>query len=158
MELCGSLNALWHCLSLGLEWKLTFSSPVATAEFYHFNPVNAWRLTSRNFQRPLNCPRFCVAVISLLLLVVFRSGPMLGANCCPNGLGASDENEERTWNLVQWVRVHTASIGLRWGSTLSPAFIFNCRLQNFLWSVFPKTLHWHSPDLLVFTPGQSLLS
>ena len=31
MQLCSSLNILWHCLSLGLEWKLTFSSPVATA-------------------------------------------------------------------------------------------------------------------------------
>ena len=29
MQLCGSLNILWHCLSLGLEWKLTISSPVA---------------------------------------------------------------------------------------------------------------------------------
>ena len=52
---------------------------------------------------------------------------------------------------------------LDWGaeSTLSPAFISNCRLQNCLWpslwSIFPKTLHWHSPDLLVFTPGHSLL-
>ena len=27
-QLCGSLNILWHCLSLGLEWKLTISSPV----------------------------------------------------------------------------------------------------------------------------------
>ena len=27
------LSILWHCLSLGFEWKLTFSSPVATAEF-----------------------------------------------------------------------------------------------------------------------------
>ena len=27
---------LWHCLSLGLEWKMTFSSPVATAEFSKF--------------------------------------------------------------------------------------------------------------------------
>ena len=26
MQLCGSLNILWHCLSLGLEWKLTSSS------------------------------------------------------------------------------------------------------------------------------------
>ena len=26
----GILNILWHCLSLGLEWKLTFSSRVAT--------------------------------------------------------------------------------------------------------------------------------
>ena len=35
-QLCGSLNMLWHCLSLGLEWKLTFSSPTATAEFSKF--------------------------------------------------------------------------------------------------------------------------
>ena len=33
MQLCGSLSILWHCLSLGLEWKLTFSSPVAAAVF-----------------------------------------------------------------------------------------------------------------------------
>ena len=26
VQLCGSLNILWYCLSLGLEWKLTFSS------------------------------------------------------------------------------------------------------------------------------------
>ena len=30
---CSTLSILWHCLSLGLEWKRTFSSPVATAEF-----------------------------------------------------------------------------------------------------------------------------
>ena len=36
MQLCGSLSMLWHCLSLGLERKLTFSSPVATAEFSKF--------------------------------------------------------------------------------------------------------------------------
>ena len=29
-----SLSILWHWLSLELEWKLTFSSPVATAEFF----------------------------------------------------------------------------------------------------------------------------
>ena len=36
MQLCGSLSILWHCLSLGLEWKLTFPSPLATAEFSKF--------------------------------------------------------------------------------------------------------------------------
>ena len=36
---CCSLNILWHCLSLGLEWKLTFSSPVATAEVSKFAGV-----------------------------------------------------------------------------------------------------------------------
>ena len=34
MQLYSSLIFLWHCLSLGLEWKLTFSSPVATAEIW----------------------------------------------------------------------------------------------------------------------------
>ena len=33
VPLCGSLSILCHCLSLGLGRKLTFSSPVATAEF-----------------------------------------------------------------------------------------------------------------------------
>ena len=33
MQLCGSLSILWHCLSLGLERKLTFSVPVATDDF-----------------------------------------------------------------------------------------------------------------------------
>ena len=36
VQLCGSLSILWYCLSLGLEWKLAFSSPVATAEFSKF--------------------------------------------------------------------------------------------------------------------------
>ena len=31
-----SLNILWHCASLGLEWTLTFSRPVTTAEFFKF--------------------------------------------------------------------------------------------------------------------------
>ena len=36
LQLCSSLNILWHCPSLGLEWKLTFSSPVATDEISKF--------------------------------------------------------------------------------------------------------------------------
>ena len=39
MQLCGSLNILWDCLSFGLEGKLNFSSPVATAEFFKFAGV-----------------------------------------------------------------------------------------------------------------------
>ena len=35
VQLCSSLSIL-YCLSLGLEWKLTFSSPVATPEFSKF--------------------------------------------------------------------------------------------------------------------------
>ena len=34
--ICGSLNIFWHCPSLGLEWKLTFPTVVASAEFSRF--------------------------------------------------------------------------------------------------------------------------
>ena len=50
MQLCGSLSILWHCLSLGLEWKLTFSSPVATAEFSKFAGI----LSAALSQHPLS--------------------------------------------------------------------------------------------------------
>ena len=36
VQLHGSLKILWHCLSFGLKWKQTFSSPVSTAEFSRF--------------------------------------------------------------------------------------------------------------------------
>ena len=36
VQLWGSLNILWHCPSFGLEWKLTFSSPVVTVAFSIF--------------------------------------------------------------------------------------------------------------------------
>ena len=39
VQLCGSLSILWHCLSLVLEWKLTFSSPVTPAEFSKFASI-----------------------------------------------------------------------------------------------------------------------
>ena len=40
-----SLSILWHCLSLGLEWKLTFSRPVANAEFSKFAGILSAALT-----------------------------------------------------------------------------------------------------------------
>ena len=36
VQLCDSFSILWRCPSFELEWKLTFSSPVATAEFSKF--------------------------------------------------------------------------------------------------------------------------
>ena len=52
VQLYGNLNILWHCLSLGLEWKLTFSSPVATAEFSKFPGISseALYLTASSFR------------------------------------------------------------------------------------------------------------
>ena len=39
VQLFCSMNILWHYPSLGMEWKLIFSSPVATAEFSKFADI-----------------------------------------------------------------------------------------------------------------------
>jgi len=46
--MCRSLSILWHCLSLGLEWKLTFSRPVATAEFSKFAGILSAALSQQH--------------------------------------------------------------------------------------------------------------
>ena len=50
MQLCGGLSILWHCLSLGLEGKLTFSSPVAITEFSKFAGILRQHFHSILFQ------------------------------------------------------------------------------------------------------------
>ena len=44
-----SLDILWNCPSLGLEWKLTFFSPVATAEFSKFAGILSAVLSQHRF-------------------------------------------------------------------------------------------------------------
>ena len=51
MQLCGILNILWHCLSLGLEWKLTFSSLGATPEFFKFAGILSAALSKHQLLR-----------------------------------------------------------------------------------------------------------
>ena len=48
VQLCSNLNLLWHCLSLGLEWKLTFPSPVTTAEFSKFAGILSTALSQHH--------------------------------------------------------------------------------------------------------------
>ena len=50
VQLCGSLSILWHCLSFKLEWKLTFSSPVATAEFSKFAGILSVALSQHHLR------------------------------------------------------------------------------------------------------------
>ena len=55
VQLCSSLNILWHCLSLGLEWKLTymfknFISDILNTKAVHYelsaNIYNAYPIIS----------------------------------------------------------------------------------------------------------------
>ena len=45
------LNILWHCPSLGLEWKLTFSGPVATTGFSKFAGILSAALSQHHLLR-----------------------------------------------------------------------------------------------------------
>ena len=57
-QLYSNLNILWHCLSLGLKWKVTFSSPVATAEFSKFAGILCAALRHLKFNLLLLLSRF----------------------------------------------------------------------------------------------------
>ena len=48
------LNILWHCFSFGLEWKLIFSSPVATDEFSKFADILSAALSQHHLLGFLN--------------------------------------------------------------------------------------------------------
>ena len=51
MQLYSNLNILWHCLSLGLERKLTFSSLMATAELSKFVAIMSAALSEHHLLR-----------------------------------------------------------------------------------------------------------
>ena len=48
--LCGSLIIVLYCLCLGLEWKLTFYSPVTTAMFSKFAYILSTALEQHEFK------------------------------------------------------------------------------------------------------------
>ena len=49
-QLYGSLSIFWHSLYFRLGWKLTFSSPVATAEFSKFSGILSAALSQHQLQ------------------------------------------------------------------------------------------------------------
>ena len=68
VQLSGSLNILWRCPSLGLEWKLTFSSPMATADFFQI----CWHFECSLFFRN--------SILALMLIKTPPSTAICGAS------------------------------------------------------------------------------
>ena len=71
MQLCSSLSILWHHLSLGLEWKLTFSSPVATAEFSKFAGILSSALSQHHLLGFRNSSTGISSLPLALFVVIF---------------------------------------------------------------------------------------
>ena len=87
VQLCGSLSILWHCLSLGLEWKLTFSSPVATAEFSKFADILSAALSQH-----LGC-MYLYKSVFLLFSDMYSGTELLGHTvvlCFPGGASGKE--------------------------------------------------------------------
>ena len=68
VQFSSSLNILWHYLSLGLEWKLTFSSPVATAEFFKFAGIFTAALSQHRLSGFLKKYKFIYFIWRLITL------------------------------------------------------------------------------------------
>jgi len=101
VQLCDSLNILWHCPSLGLEWKLTFSSPVATAALEFFWREWCWSWNSSTLATS------CEELTHWKIL------------WCWEGLGAGGEGDNRRWDgwmasLTRWTWVWVNSGSWWW--------------------------------------------
>ena len=122
----------WEPASVGTDDLTTFSwksppwSPPALSHYFIpalSNPFVSAELSS-HWDLP-SCPyssNFAESSLPVLTLfcAIFISHRKtkinelpVASNCRPNHPGASDENEDRTWNLVQWVRGPAAFKGLR---------------------------------------------
>ena len=99
-------------------------------------------LTSGNFQRPLNCPRFCITVVSF-------SGSSLSLQPHVGCQLLSWWSGSEWWEWRQNTKSGAVGQGSlqplldRGGaeSTLNPVFIPNCRLQDFLRSYLSQDKH-----------------
>ena len=79
----GSLNILWHCLSLGLKWKLTF--PILWTPLSFPNLLTYWvqHITASSFRILNSSPR--IAKLLLALLVVMLPKIHLTSHCRVSG-------------------------------------------------------------------------
>ena len=82
VQFCSNLNILWHALSLGLEWKRTFSSPVSTADVSKFAGILSaafWTVVlEKTLESPLDCkeiqpvhPKGNQSFLSFCLFILF---------------------------------------------------------------------------------------
>ena len=113
MQLCGSLSILWHCLSLGLEWKLTFSSPVIFQSCWDFQMC--WHIEYSSFTASFRIWNNSTGMPSppLALFVVMLSKAHLTSHSRMSG--------------SRWVITPPWLSGL-WRSFLYCSFVYSCHL------------------------------
>ena len=73
----------WHCLSLALEWRLTFSRPVATAEFSWHIECNTF--TASSFMTWNSSTEIASPPLALFLVMLPKAHLTLDSRCLALG-------------------------------------------------------------------------
>ena len=163
MQLCGSLSILWHCLSLGLEWKLAFSSPVATAECFQIcwhiecNPFTASSFRIWKSSTGIPSPPLALFVVMLSKAHLTSHSRMSGSRwvvtpSCLSGSWRSFLYSSSVYSCHLYL-VSSASVrSLPFLSFIEPIFAWNVPLVSLIFLktslVFPillfssLSLHW----------------
>ena len=124
MQLCSSLSILWHCLSLGLEWKLTFSSPLATAEFSKFAGILSTALSQHHLPEYEIAHPLAMFVVMLSKAYLTSHSKMSGSRwvITPSWLSGSwrsflySSSVQHLENEDNGIRSHH-SMASRWGNS-----------------------------------------
>ena len=111
VQLWGSLNILWHFPSLGLEWKLTFSSPVATAVFQICCPIECSTFTASSFRIWNSSTE--IPSPSLAVFIVILSKAHLTSHSRMSG--------------CRWV-ITPSWLSLLWSSFLYSSSVYSCHV------------------------------
>ena len=130
VQLCSNLSVLWHCLSLGLEWRLTFSSPMATAEFSEFKEIQPVHPKDQSW---VFIGRTDTEAETPVLWPPDVKSWLIGKDWCWEGLGAGGEGDDRGWDGWKasptrwtWVWVNSRS----WWWTGRPGVLWFMGLQG----------------------------
>ena len=70
MQLCSSLSILWRCLSLGLEWKLTFPVLWPLLSYQSFWPIECSTSTTSSFRIWNNSAGIPSPPLALLIVIL----------------------------------------------------------------------------------------
>ena len=133
MQLCGSLNILWHWLSWGLEWKLPFSSPVATAEFSKFAGILSAALSQHHLLE-FGIPS---PPLALFIMMLPKAHLTLPSRMCSSRWVFTPSWLSRSWRSFLYSSVYSCHLFLR-SSASAPSILWwddsvsRCRLLTLL--------------------------
>ena len=148
VQLCGSLNILWHCLSLILEWKLTFSSPVEIWKTQQW-PLDLKRSVFTPIPKKSNakeCSNYCtIALIShaskVMLKILQAKLQQYADTEIPDlqtrfrkNRGTRDQTANIRW-IIEKTREFQESI---YFCFISYAEAFDCVDHNKLWKILQE--------------------